>query len=62
MTVLLNLKSWEYILFSQLVLILHYLLGHGIVHRVGFKSTYDVCQNMWKCGELEVYFSPSAGG
>ena len=26
------------------------------------KSTHDVYGNTWKCGELKLYFSPSAGG
>ena len=26
------------------------------------KSTHDAHENTWKCGELELYFSPSAGG
>ena len=26
------------------------------------KSTHDAYENTWKCGELKLYFSPSAGG
>ena len=26
------------------------------------KSTQDAYENTWKCGELKLYFSPSAGG
>ena len=26
------------------------------------KSTHDAYKNTWKCGELELSFSPSAGG
>ena len=28
----------------------------------GVKSTHDAYENTWKCGELKLYFSPSAGG
>ena len=26
------------------------------------QSTHDAYENTWKCGELKLYFSPSAGG
>ena len=26
------------------------------------EGTNDACENTWKCGELKLYFSPSAGG
>ena len=25
-------------------------------------TTHDAYENTWKCGELKLYFSPSAGG
>ena len=28
----------------------------------GVKSTHDAYENTWKCGELQLYFSLSAGG
>ena len=28
----------------------------------GCDETHDAYENTWKCGELKLYFSPSAGG
>ena len=29
---------------------------------LSYKATQDVYEYTWKCGELKLYFSPSAGG
>ena len=36
-------------------------LGSGCESNL-VKSTHDAYENTWKCGELKLYFSPSAGG
>ena len=37
------------------------MLQHQPSHKK-HKSTHDAHENTWKCGELKLYFAPSAGG
>ena len=48
---------------TYIVLRIHFELGALPKKNVaGVKTTHDAYENTWKCGELKLYFSPSAGG